>query len=216
MVDRHAGVPSTPVLPRTGPWSSRASDETLLERVSLGDRPAFAALYDSLAPAVFGVARGVVVDPSLAEEVTQDVFLSVWAKPHAFDRTRGSARSWILTLARRRAIDVVRHEQASRNRSARSAAASTQRPFDEVADLVVERLPQEERAKDLVKALACLSEVQLAAVELAYFKGLTYREVAEVLGVPLGTAKTRIRDGLRRLAQQLGPDDRELVGARSA
>lgn len=196
------GAQASTATGRSVPFAGH-SDETLLVLVAAGHRQAFAEVYDRFAPQVYGVARRVVVDPSMAEEVTQEVLLGVWATAKSFDGERGSARGWIMTIAHRRAVDVVRSEQASRNRSERVAAASVDRPFDEVADLAVARVAASAQGRELHRALLSLSDVQRAAVELAYFKGLTYREVARTLGVPLGTAKTRIRDGLIRLAQQL-------------
>lgn len=189
--------------PPPGAHTPAPSAESLLEQVATGDRRAYADLYDAMAPAVYGLARRVVVDPSMAEEVTQEVLLAVWSQAASFDRTKGSARTWVFTMAHRRAVDVVRSEQASRNRVDRVAAASTERPFDEVADTVVEQIVDRARARDVERALRNLSHLQRAALELAYYKGLTYREVAETLEIPLGTAKTRIRDGLRRLGDQL-------------
>lgn len=181
-----------------------ASDECLLECVAAGDRAAFSQLYDRMAPAIFGLARRIVVDHAMAEEVTQDVLLAVWSKAPAFDPTRGSARAWILTIAHRRAVDVVRQEQSSRDRIQRVAAASVERPFDEVAESVADSQMRDSTVRDVSTAMATLTPLQRRAVELAYFKGCTYREVAEILDVPLGTAKTRIRDGLHRMAASLG------------
>lgn len=180
------------------------SAEQLLEQVAAGDRNAFAELYDRMAPGVYGMACRVVVDASIAEEVTQEVLLAVWSRAQSFDRSRGSARSWILTMAHHRAVDVVRREQAARNREQRVAAASIDRPADDVADAVVQRFMDRSRARDVDRALCSLTVLQRSAVELAYFSGFTYREVAQSLAVPLGTAKTRIRDGLRRLTDELG------------
>lgn len=191
------------VLTSPPPAAVEASDDgtegRLLERTATGDRAAFAAVYDQFAPLVFGIALRVVRDPAMAQEVTQDVFLTVWCTAAKFDRTRGSARAWVATIAHRRAVDVVRSEQASRNRVERAAPTMFHRAFDEVAETVVGRSGDDE----VKVALRSLTDLQRRAVELAYYQGLTHREVAEVLGVPLGTAKTRIRDGLRRLAAEL-------------
>ena len=177
----------------------------LLERCAGGDEDAFAQLYDRVAPAVYGIARGVLVDPSMAEEVTQEVLLNVWVNAASFDPARGSARAWILLQAHRRAVDAVRSEQALRNRVDRVATAAFERPFDVVADAVVERASDHSLSRDLKRAMATLTTLQQTAIELAYYKGLTYRQVAEVLGVPVNTAKTRIRDGMLRLAKHLTP-----------
>ena len=179
------------------------TDDMLLTQVVSGNRVAFAALYDRFAAPVYGIARRVVVDPSMADEVTQEVFLAVWTRSGGFDPARGSARSWILTIAHRRAVDVVRREQAGRTRLDRVAVGMFDRPFDEVSETAVDRVVGAARADDVGRALRSLSPLQRSAIELAYFQGHTYREVAEILGVPLATAKTRIRDGLRALGRQL-------------
>ncbi len=176
----------------------------LVERVAAGDRDAFAELYDLLAPAVHGVALRVLRDPSLAEEVTQDVFLTVWQKASFFDPSRGSARTWVLTFTHRRAVDVVRREQSLRDRTARSAALGSRHAFDEVADEVLARADLESAGEKVGRALESLTPLQRRTITLAYFEGHTYAQVAEQLSIPLSTAKTRIRDGLRRMARELG------------
>ena len=181
-----------------------ATDASLLAAVARGDRHSFARLYDRLGPSVYGIARRVVVDEAVAQDVTQDVMLEVWSKARMFDAARGSVRGWILTMAHRRAVDVVRREQTSRNRAQRAASGSVEQSLDDVADTVVDAARARSNAREVTRALAGLTPVQRDAIELAYFKGLTYREVARRLDVPLGTANTRIRDGLRRLGDQLG------------
>lgn len=176
-------------------------DAHLLEGVATGDRDAFAALYDRLSPLVYGLILRVVRSPAIAEEVTQEVFLTLWSTAAAFDPARGSVRGWVLTIAHRRAVDVVRSEQAARDRITREGARSFGRPFDEVEEAVLAHAQDAE----VVGALRSLTDLQRRAVELAYYQGLTHREVAQVLGVPLGTAKTRIRDGLQRLSIALSP-----------
>jgi RNA polymerase sigma-70 factor (ECF subfamily) len=172
--------------------------ETSIAKVAAGDQAAFAALYDELAPSVFGVVRRVLRDPSQAEEVTQEVFVEIWRLAGRFDPQRGSVRTWAVTIAHRRAVDRVRSEQAHRDRQARSVLD------DDFAvapdDLALER-EERERAK---AALQELSPVQREALELAFFDGLTHVQIAERLDIALGTVKTRIRDGLIRLRAVMG------------
>ncbi len=196
-------TPGVTELPATG-TSPTESGAELIQQVALGDREAFAAAYDLFAPAVHGVALRVLRDPSLAEEVTQDVFLTVWQKAASFDPSRGSVRTWALTFTHRRAVDVVRREQSLRDRTARSAALGSRHVFDEVADEVLERDATESAGRQVDLALASLTPLQRRTITMAYFDGLTYAQVAEQLSIPLSTAKTRIRDGLRRMARELG------------
>jgi RNA polymerase sigma-70 factor, ECF subfamily len=176
-----------------------ATSEELLVAVAGGDTEAFAALYDRVTPQVLGVALRVLRDRSLAEEVTQEVLVEVWRKATRFDPERGTASGWITTLAHRRAVDRVRSEQASRDRDDRVSRRDTPREFDNVADEVQVRLDHWQ----VRSALAELTDRQREAIELAYFGGHTYRDVARVLGIPEGTAKSRLRDGLLRLRQAL-------------
>lgn len=171
----------------------------LLTRAGRGDQGAFAELYDELAPLLHGVIRKVVRDPAQSEEVTQEAFVELWRLAPRYDATRGSVRSWAATLAHRRAIDRVRSEQAARDRSEREGQKRAAIPND-VADQVVSEM---EGAR-VRKALARLTEMQRQAVELAYFGGHTYREVGLLLNVAEGTVKTRIRDGMIRLRDELG------------
>ncbi|MFA9446258.1 ECF RNA polymerase sigma factor SigK [Egicoccus sp. AB-alg6-2] len=176
------------------------TDEDLLLEVARGDQQAYEELFDRVAGRVFGVVRRVVRDPAQSEEVAQEVLTEVWRTATRFDPDRGSANTWILTMAHRRAIDRVRSEQASRDRTDRVGSGQHQRDFDMVAEEVeVAFEHQQVRA-----ALATLTELQREAVELAYYQGHTYREVAELLDTPLGTIKTRMRDGLIRLRDAIG------------
>ncbi len=172
---------------------------TLLRRAGRGDQAAFAELYDALSPLVHGVVLKVVRDPAQTEEVTQEVFVELWRLAARFDETRGSVTSWVATVAHRRAIDRVRSEQSSRDRVARQVS-NISRDYDEVSDEVESKF---DRAR-VRRALERLTGVQREAVELAYFGGHTYREVAVLLEVAEGTVKTRIRDGMIRLRDELG------------
>jgi RNA polymerase sigma-70 factor, ECF subfamily len=174
--------------------------ETLLARVAKGDQRAYAALYDRVAGQVYGLIRRVLRDPSQSEEVAQEVLLEVWRQAPRYDPARGSATAWIMTMTHRRAVDRVRSEQSSRNRDDRAATRAEQRDFDVVSEEVETRLEHEQ----IRRALSQLTDLQREAVELAYYGGHTYREVAELLDAPLGTIKTRLRDGLIRLRDTLG------------
>jgi RNA polymerase sigma-70 factor (ECF subfamily) len=177
------------------------SDELLLHGVRFRDESALAALYDRYGGLVFTLALRVVGDRALAEEVMQDVFLRCWHGLEQYDASRGRLSGWLLGITRNRAIDVLR----GRQHQARLREAE---PLPEEGQLEP-RSP--DRAEDVVlyatvgQALAELSEPQREAIELAYYGGLTQAEVAAQLGQPLGTVKTRIRDGLRRLRDLLGP-----------
>lgn len=176
-----------------------ASDEELLVAAAGGDQAAFAALYDRASSAVLGVCVRVVRDRTMAEEVLQEVMVEAWRKAARFDPERGSALAWLTTLAHRRAVDRVRSEQAHRDRHERAATTEHQPAFDVVADEVATRA-EHRLVRD---ALDALTARQREAVELAYFGGRTYRDVAEVLQIPEGTAKSRLRDGLERLRRTL-------------
>ena len=172
----------------------------LLRRAGRGDQSAFAELYDALSPLVYGVVLKVVRDPSQAEEVAQEVFVELWRLAARFDGTKGSAKTWAATLAHRRAIDRVRSEQASRVRQDRDANQTIPNERDVVASEVESSFDQVR----VRRAVLQLSELQREAVELAYFGGHTYREVAVLLNVAEGTVKSRIRDGMIRLRDELG------------
>jgi RNA polymerase sigma-70 factor (ECF subfamily) len=177
-----------------------ATTDELLQRVARGDSQAFELLYDDVANSVFGIVRRVLRDPAQSEEVTQEVLIEVWRTSTRFDPARGSASSWILTMAHRRAIDRVRAAQSAQDRDQRSAEREQVRDYDVVAEQVETRLEQEQ----VRRCLETLTDLQNESVRLAYYGGYTYREVGELLDVPLGTVKTRLRDGLIRLRDCLG------------
>jgi len=166
-------------------------------RLVARDPAALTEVYDQFGSYVFGLAARVIGDRRAAEDVTQDVFLSVWERPEVFDPERGRLRTFVGTLAHRRAIDYVRREEARRRRSARDAAGALTVPdVDEMAMAIV-------TAEQVRAEVERLPADQREAIELAYFGGRTYRQVAEELGIPEGTAKSRMRLGLRRVADAL-------------
>ncbi len=177
-----------------------AALDDLLHRVARGDAAAFELLYDRIAGSVFGVIRRVLRDPAQSEEVAQEVLVEVWRTATRFDGERGSASTWIHTMAHRRAIDRVRSAQASHDREERVALRDHVPAYDEVVDTVETRLEQEQ----VRRCVQGLTDLQRESVTLAYYGGHTYQQVAELLDVPLGTVKTRMRDGLIRLRDCLG------------
>ncbi|GAA1115854.1 RNA polymerase sigma-70 factor (ECF subfamily) [Nocardiopsis composta] len=172
----------------------------LLRRTAQGDEGAFERVYDLVSPAVYGLVLRVLRDPAQSEEVAQEVLVDVWRSACRYQEHRGSAKSWVLTLAHRRAVDRVRSEEAATRREERATASAGGRPYDEVEEEATARL-EGERVR---RCLDALTELQRQAVKLAYYGGYTYREVAKLLSAPLGTVKTRMRDGLIRLRDCLG------------
>jgi RNA polymerase sigma-70 factor, ECF subfamily len=167
----------------------------LLSQVGRGDEQAFRDLYDHIAGWVYGIILRVVRDPSQSEEVAQEVMVEIWRQATRFDAARGSGKAWVLTMAHRRAVDRVRSAQASVERDRRVAARSYERPRDVVSEQVELRLDRQ-RVRHL---LSELTDRQRQTIELAYYKGFSQQEIADVLDLPLGTVKTRMRDGLIRL-----------------
>jgi RNA polymerase sigma-70 factor (ECF subfamily) len=187
------------------PWprvvgSAAGSPGDLMARVARGDTDAFAALYDLMAPRVYGLIRRVLRNPAQSEEVTQEVMVEVWRTATRYDADRGSLTSWVLTMAHRRAIDRVRSEQSSTDREQAVAAASSTTEYDEVSETVTTNL----EAEQVRHCLSSLTELQRESVTLAYYGGYSYREVAELLDAKLATIKARMRDGLIRLRDCLG------------
>jgi RNA polymerase sigma-70 factor (ECF subfamily) len=167
----------------------------LMRRSARGDEAAFAALYDAASARVYGLAVRVVRDPAQAEEVAQESFLEMWRTASRYDPDRGSAMSWMLTIVHRRAVDRVRAAEAETRRE--TAYEERNRPVSH--DTTAEAAHASLDAHRVWTALAGLTPIQREAVELAYLGGYTHTEVASMLDLPVGTAKTRIRDGLIRL-----------------
>ncbi|MET9957356.1 ECF RNA polymerase sigma factor SigK [Streptomyces sp. NPDC006339] len=189
------------------PFGSRSQGEIgrddlaeVMRRVAHGDKQAFSTLYDVLAPLVFGIAVKVVRDRAQSEEVAQEVMIDLWRQAARYRPEAGSVTTWAATIAHRRAVDRVRSAQAAADREQSQAAREHSPAYDQVAEQVETRLDSEQ----VRRCLRGLTELQHQAVTLAYYRGLTYREVAEALRTPLPTIKTRMRDGLIRLRDCMG------------
>jgi RNA polymerase sigma-70 factor, ECF subfamily len=194
-----SGVPSDDEA--TGVGAADPSDLTeLLRRSGRADEAAFAQLYDATSRRVYGMVLRVIRDPAQAEEVTQEVFLEIWRTSSRFDADRGSPLSWMLTMAHRRAVDRVRAAESATRRDTTYQQRNHTVDHDTTAEAVEASL----EARRVRGALQTLTEVQREAVGLAYFGGYTHTEVATMLDLPVGTAKTRIRDGLIRLRDAMG------------
>ncbi|WP_026820452.1 ECF RNA polymerase sigma factor SigK [Arthrobacter castelli] len=194
-----AGVPEWESGP-SGPASGHGDLQRLLQEVGHGDRDAFVQLYHQTARRVFGMCKRILVDAQLSEDTAQEVYLQIWKTADRYSADGGSPLAWLLTIAHRRAVDKVRSEQRSADREAQYGATVQMVERDDVVDTVTEQ----GEAEAVVNCLKTLTGTQHESVELAYYGGLTYREVAERLGVAVPTIKSRIRDGLIRLKQCLG------------
>jgi RNA polymerase sigma-70 factor, ECF subfamily len=201
------GVMETPNAPNPGsaaPAGTAADVNgrlgSLLGLIAQGDQAAFAEFYSLTSRRVFGMARRVLIDAELSEDTTQEVFLQVWQNAAKFDAAAGSPLAWLMTISHPRAVDKVRSSQSATDREAKYGASSQEIDHDSVSDEVGSRL----EAEAVVRCLATLTETQQESVRLAYYGGLTYREVAERLNAAVPTIKSRIRDGLIRLKTCLG------------
>jgi len=177
-----------------------ATQDQLLGLVAQGDQAAFGQLYDQIAPRVLGLVRRLLRDHAQSEEVTQEIFLEIWQSAKKYDSSKGGASSWIMTMAHRRAVDRVRASQASRDRDTRIGIRDYSPDYDNVSETVQIKIEHEK----VEKAMLRLTELQRQAVTLAYFGGYSHSEVATMLSVPIGTVKTRLRDGMIRLRDELG------------
>ena len=195
------GTPSPGVPSGAGPSETSAGQlAELLQRSSRGDEAAFAALYDATSSRAYGLALRVVRNPAHAEEVAQEAYLDAWRSSSRFDPARGSALGWLLTIVHRKAVDRVRSAEAASQRDATYHRETQPVEHDETAESAHASL----EAQRVRGAVSTLTDVQREAVELAFFGGYTHTEVATLLDVPVGTAKTRIRDGLIRLRDAMG------------
>ncbi|QFG20915.1 ECF RNA polymerase sigma factor SigK [Actinomadura sp. WMMB 499] len=191
---------------RPGPRGTGEPDATgdpadlagLLVRVARGDQEAFEEVYARLSGPVYGLVLRILRDTAQAEEVAQDVLVELWRTASRYEPSRGSATSWAMTLAHRRAVDRVRAVQAGRDREERAAAPEPE--YDQVSEQAEIRLEHQQ----VRRCLSGLTDVQRESITLAYYGGYSYREVAELLGVGLAAIKTRMRDGLIRLRDCMG------------
>ncbi len=174
--------------------------DALLRRVARQDADAFAAFYDQTRARVYGLVTRVLRDPGYSEETTQEVYLQVWRSAENYDPAAGSALSWLMTLAHRRAVDRVRSEQAATVRESRYGAANVELATDHVSDTVVLR----DERQQVVQCLGGLTDLQRQCIEMAYYDGMTYVQVSERLSANLATVKSRMRDALRGLRSCLG------------
>jgi RNA polymerase sigma-70 factor, ECF subfamily len=188
-------------LPATG-----VDERRLVARLVAGDDLALAQLYDRYCGLVYGLARRISGSTAAAEEITQEVFVFLWEHPERFDAERGSVRAYLGAITHRRAVDAVRRDSRRTAREERVGADPGLAPSGaEVIDLA-ERVAGRDLAERVRAAVAMLPTDQRVAVELAYFGGCTFRDVADRLGIPEGTAKSRLRLALGKLANLLGPE----------
>ena len=185
-------------VPEDGSANDNATE--LLVRVAAGDQRAFAQLYDMLSARVFGLILRVLVNRSQSEEVLQEVFLEVWQSADRFAPNKGQGRTWVFTMAHRRAVDRVRASQASADRDVKAGLRDMGVAHDSVAEQVELGIAGEQ----VVKALGTLPDAQRETIVLAYYGGYSQSEIAALVGSPLGTIKTRMRDGLTRLRNEMG------------
>ncbi|MCK2037585.1 ECF RNA polymerase sigma factor SigK [Microbacterium sp. SSW1-49] len=185
-------------VPEDGTASDAAAE--LLLRIADGDQAAFAALYDMLSARAFGLILRVLVNRSQSEEVLQEVFLEIWQSASRFAPNRGQGRTWVMTIAHRRAVDRVRASQSSTDRDVRAGLRDIGVAHDSVAEQVELGIEGEK----VVGALSTLPDVQREAIVLAYYGGYSQNEISALVGAPLGTIKTRMRDGLTRLRAAMG------------
>ncbi len=194
-------VPDAPSSPEASGRSVEANRlSELILRSGRGEETAFADLYDAVSRRLHGLVLRVIRDPAQAEEVTQEAMVEIWRQSARYNPSLGSPLSWLMTIAHRRAVDRVRSAEAASRRDTTYYQRSTVIEHDSTAETAAQNM----EGLRVRQALGSLTDTQRGALELAYFGGYTHNEVATMLDIPLGTAKTRIRDGLIRLRDNLG------------
>jgi RNA polymerase sigma-70 factor (ECF subfamily) len=181
---------------------SETRDLDLVRRIAGGDEDAFRGLFRRYAPSALALARRVVRQPFLAEEIVQEAFLAIWRNPGGYDRGRGSVKSWLMAMVHHRAVDMVRREESQRRR-AEDAQVADAVPIEDIADSVAEELDLRGERRAVRTALQALPEEQRQVIELMYFGGLSQSAIAGRLDLPLGTVKSRTLLGMRRLRRAL-------------
>lgn len=197
-LDREVTKTPLPTQQPSGTPSLEPSDASLMVAVGRFDEGALAEIYERHGKAVFALARRLIKSRELADEVTQEVFLRLWNRPERFDPARGALRSFLMADTHGRSIDLLRSELSRRDRERKEHVMAVKETVDIESEVWSNVASEEVRV-----AVAALSDGERKAIELAYFRGFTYRQVAEALGEPEGTVKSRIRSGLKRLKGQL-------------
>ncbi len=209
-VETEGGMTLVGVVPEADHFGPM-SDERLMRAIGQGESGALEVLYERYVAGCYGLALKIVRDPNLAEEIVQDVFLKLWTKPQSYVAERGKFSGWLLTLVHNRAIDKLRRAKAGTSRSVlpleldNGTGMTLADSLPDPAPLPEEEAWREEKGTVVRRALSLLPETQREAINLAYFGGLTQKEIAERLGEPLGTIKTRTRSGLLQLRRLLAP-----------
>lgn len=200
LMDRASGIERNGLMPPVD--LSEARDRDLVRRVRERDEEAFRGLFRRYSPVALALARRVVRQPFLAEEIVQEAFLAVWRKPEGYDQRRGSVKAWLMGMVHHRAVDTVRREEAHRRRAEGAIPEALDREEDP-AEQVLEEIGLPEERKVVRSALEQLPPEQRQVIELMYFGGLSQSRIAERLSLPLGTVKSRTLLGMRRLRAAL-------------
>lgn len=178
--------------------NEKLSDDQLVSLVTQGDRDCLGVLYDRYGRAVFGFTLYLLKDPHRAEEVTQEVFLNVWLKADKFKPERGTFHAWLMTMAHHRAIDEIRRDSRRWERMEQAARENAPQQHS-LIDTTSEAAQRAEEGEVIRSALSAIPEEQRRVIELSYYQGLTHSDISQRLGQPLGTVKTRMRLGMKKL-----------------